>query len=373
VGGLLGALGPASAGWSAASRAPAPSAPTSYVTNSQSDAVTVVSGTTVAGTIRVGNGPVGIALTPDRTTAYIADFGFLDKPAHTVTPISLGKGKAGRPITVGVGPMAVAVDSQEAVITLEGTSAHPGHQVVVIDLATRKVSAPVEVGLNPESVAISPDGTTAYVAAFGAAEVTPVNLVTSPPQADSPIPLPGTAPRAIAISKNGTAAYVLDAENATVIPISLPNGSVGTAVPLHCSEQGDPGCTPTAITVASNGKTAYVAAAGSGDAIELAVPSLRVVRVIATGAYPDAVGLVPGWLVVSDGASNDLTVLHHGTHTVSPFSFPFGVAVVPGAAGGPHHSDGRTNAVAPGNNPVATGAHTVPTGPPSPFYGVLAG
>ena len=279
VAGLLGTLGPASASWSAAEQASAAPKPTTYVTNSQSDTVTVVSGTAIAGAIRVGNGPVGIALTPDRTMAYVANYGFFNKPSHTVTPLILGTRKAGRPITVGTGPMAIAVDSQVAVVTLEGTSAQPGHQVVVIDLASRKISAPIEVGLNPESVAISPDGKTAYAAAFGSAEVTPVSLATSPPQAESPIPLPGTSPRALAISKDGTTAYVLDTTNSTVIPISLVSRSVGAAVALHCSKMGDPGCTPTAITISQNGKGLYVAAAGSADLVELSIPSLSVVRI----------------------------------------------------------------------------------------------
>lgn len=374
--GLLGAVGPASAGWSAVDQASAASRPTTYVTNSQSDTVTVVSGTAIAGTIRVGNGPVGIGLTPDRTMAYVADYGFLDEPSQTVTPLNLGTRKAGRPIRVGSGPMAIAVDSQLAVVTLEGTSAQPGHQVVVIDLASRKVSAPIEVGLNPESLAISPDGETAYVAAFGSAQVTPVSLATSPPQAESPIPLPGTSPRAIAISKDGTTAYVLDTTNSTVIPVSLASRSVGAAVPLHCSKMGDPGCTPTAIAIGPNGNDAYVAAAGSGDVMELSVPSLSVVRVLPTGGYPDALGLVPGWLCVANGASNSLTVVHHRTHSVSPFSYPFGVAVVSGAAGGSGLSDGPdgpTSPTVPGSRHASAGARIIPTGQPLPFYGQRAG
>jgi YVTN family beta-propeller protein len=266
--------------------------------------------------------------------------------------------------------MAIAVDSQVAVVTLEGTSAQPGHQVVVINLASRKVSAPIEVGLNPESVAISPDGKTAYVAAFGSAEVTPVNLATSPPQEESPIPLPGTSPRAIAISKNGATAYVLDTTNATVIPISLVSRGVGAAVPLHCSKMGDPGCTPTAITIGQNGRDAYIAAAGSADVLELSIPSLNVVRIFPTGGYPDALGLVPGWLLVANGAGNDLTVSHHGTHTVSPFSYPFGVAVVAGGGRGSGRSDGSTNPTAVGSGQNSGGARIIPTGRSLPFYGV---
>ncbi len=373
VAGFLGTLGPGSASWSAAGQASAASTPTTYVTNSQSDTVTVVSGTAIARTIRVGNGPVGIALAPNRRTAYVANYGFFNEPSQTVTPLILRTRKPGRPITVGAGPMAIAVDSKQAVVTLEGTSDQPGHQIVVIDLASRKVSAPVEVGLNPESLALSPDGRTAYVAAFGSAEVTPVNLVTSPPQAESPIPLPGTSPRAIAISKDGTTAYVLDTTNATVIPINLVSGSVGVAVPLHCTKMGDPGCTPTAIIITKDGKDAYIAAAGSADVLELSVPTLSVVKVLPTGAYPDALGLVPGWLFVANGASDDLTVFHHGTRSVSPFSYPFGVAVVPGSAGGADQEDGPTNPAGPGSTQPPAGARIIPTGPSPAFYGVPVG
>jgi DNA-binding beta-propeller fold protein YncE len=370
VAGLVSIVGPTPASWGAVRQASSASTPTTYVTNSQSDTVTVVSGTAIVGTIEVANGPVGIALTPDRSMAYVANYGFYNEPSHTVTPLILGTRKAGRPIRVGIGPMAIAVDSQVAVVTLEGTLAQPGHQVVVIDLANRKVSAPIEVGLNPESLAISRDGKTAYVASFGSGEVTPVNLATSPPQAESPIPLPGTSPRAIAISKNGTTAYVLDAANSTVIPISLASRSVGEAVPLHCSEMGDPGCIPTAITISQNGKDAYIAAAGSADVLELSIPSLDVVRVLPTGGYPDALGFEPGWLFVADGASDNLTVVHHGTQSVSPFSYPFGVAVVSGAASDPGRADGPTNPTALGSSHAPVGARIIPTGRPLQFYGV---
>ncbi len=370
---LFAAVGPASADGSAARQAPAASAPTSFVTNSQSDTVTVVSGMTIAGTIRVGNGPVGISLAPDRTIAYVADYGFVNEPSYTVTPVTLGTRKAGRPIKVCAGPMAIAVNGGEAVVTLEGTSAQPGHQVVVVDLASRKVSAPIEVGLNPESLAISADGKTAYVAAFGSAEVTPVNLAARPPQAEQPIPLPGTSPRAIAISKDDTTAYVLDTTNSTVIPISLVNGSVGTAVALHCSKMGDPGCTPTAITIDRDGKHAYVAAAGSADVLELALPALSVVKVIPTGGYPDALGLVSGWLSVANGASNSMTVVHRGMHSVSPFSYPFGVSVVSGTASSSGRSEGFQNPAGGASDRTRGGARTIPTGRPLPFYGVTVG
>jgi YVTN family beta-propeller protein len=309
--------------------------PTAYVTNSLLNTLSVIQGTQLVKTIsHVGKGPVGVAVTPDHTTAYVADFGFINKPSHTVTPVDLSTGQPGLPIQVGTNPMEIAItpDGTTAVVTLQGNGGRPGHQVVTIDLATRAVSAPVEVGLNPESVAISPDGATAYVGAFSAAKITPVDLTTSPPHAEAPIPLPGTSPRAIAVSPAGATAYVLDAQNASIIPIDLTTRTVGTPVDLVCHAQGDPGCTPTAIAIDAAGTSAYVAAAGSSDLMVLALPSLTVSRVLATGGYPDAVGLAPGWIYVANGASDTVSVFRGSRRPVSVpgMHYPIGIAVVPG-------------------------------------------
>jgi DNA-binding beta-propeller fold protein YncE len=351
-----------------------PTGPTAYVTNSQLASVSVFHGATFGGMIKVGNGPVGIAVDPHQTRAYVADFGYFGQPSDTVTPINLATGRAGTPITVGVGPMEIEVSpvAPFALVTLEGTAQNPGHQVQLINLLTRAVAAPVEVGLNPESIAIAPDGRTAYVGALGSAQVTPVDITRW--RAEKPIRLPGTAPRAIAISPDGATAYVLDAVNATIIPIDVASRHVGVPVDLRCQAQGDPGCTPDAIVISPDGGTAYVAAAGSGDMIVLSLPSLSLVGVVQTGAYPDALGLNGNWLYVANGASNTMTVFSGlaTPQTVSGVTYPFGVAVVPGS--------GADTPGAPAIVRWAVGAPAVPSagaphmpGPthPSPFYGLL--
>ena len=175
--------------------------PMAYVTNSQLHTVSVYQGAQFAGTIsHAGPGPTGIAIDSTGSMAYVADYGFLDEPAKTVTPLDLATGTPEAPITVGTGPLAIAVvpGNRFALVTLQGTADHPGHRVVEINLTTRAVSSPVNVGLNPESLAVTPDGTTAYVAAFGSAEVTPVDLTSWPPrvprQSHSPAPRRGPSP-----------------------------------------------------------------------------------------------------------------------------------------------------------------------------------
>ncbi len=344
------------------------------MTNSQLNTVSIYTGNRLTGSVPdVGNGPTGIAITSNGSTAYVADFGFFEQPSFTVTPVDLATGQALKPIRVGTGPLAIALtpDDRYAVVTLQGTASSPGHQARVVNLATRRISRPVEVGFNPQSVAVSPDGTTAYVASLTSARVTPVELTSWPPRAGTPIPLPGTAPNGIAISPDGRTAYVLDAVNATVIPISLPSGAVGQPLDLVCRMQGDPGCTPHAIAISPDGRTAYVAAAGSGDVMLLNLPSLSIEGIVQVGDYPDALGLSGRWLYVANGASDDMSIFSglRSPQTVGGVTYPYGVGIV--AAG---RAGSAAPVVSPEPVPIVPGA---PGGHvrtrPAPFYGVAPG
>jgi len=334
-----------------------------------SNTVSVYVGARFAGIIKgVGNGPTGIAVNSTATRAYVVDYGFFNRPSHTVTPINLASGRAMSPIAVGTGPLAIAIapGNRFSIVTLQGDPSHPGHQVREINLLTRAVSAPVNVGVNPESVTITPDGTMAYVGDFSSAAVTPLDLTVWPPRALAPIRLPGASPRAIAISPDGRTAYVLDTANATVIPIDLATRTIGQPLDLVCRQKGDPGCTPSAIVISPDGRTAYVAAAGSGDVVMVSLPALTVAGILETGAYPDAVGLGQGSLFVGNGASNTMSIFAGlgAPQTVGGVLYPFGVAVVPGAPALRHLSSGSILLAGPGARPVLGPA------PPSPFYGL---
>jgi DNA-binding beta-propeller fold protein YncE len=342
-----------------------PAGPTAYVTNAQLTSLSVYTGDQQVGSIaNVGSGPAGVAIDSSGKTAYVADYGFLDNPSSTVTPVDLVRGKARKPFTVGSGPLAIALtpDDKFAVVTLQGTAADPGHQIQEINLSTRAVSAPVDVGTNPQSLAISPDGRTAYVAALSSAEVTPVDLTSWPPVALPAIVLPGTAPSGIAISPNGRNAYVLDAENATVIPISLPSDTVGPPLDLVCTKSGDPGCTPHDIVISHSGHKAYVAAAGSADVVVLKLPSLSVTGTLPVGAYPDALGLSRRWLYVGDAASNAMTIFTGSKHsqTVGGVTYPYGIAIAPA---------GPSADLAPVANPQPPPSQIAAQSPSEPYYG----
>ncbi len=59
--------------------------------------------------IRVGLGPVAIAITPDGTMAYVANFGDGRVQGRTVTPIRIAALRAGRAIRVGLDPIDLVI------------------------------------------------------------------------------------------------------------------------------------------------------------------------------------------------------------------------------------------------------------------------
>ncbi len=80
--------------------------PFGYVTNLETNTVSVVDiGTnTVVATIPVGNGPVGLAVTPDGTLVYISNL-----EDSTVSVLSTASDTVIATIPVGVEPMGLAI------------------------------------------------------------------------------------------------------------------------------------------------------------------------------------------------------------------------------------------------------------------------
>ena len=119
-----------------------------YVTNTDCDTVAVIDTVTntVVATIPVGDGPFGVAITPDGTRAYVANFG------GTVSVIDT--------VLVGLPALAVA-------ITPDGSRLYVANDetITVIDTATGMVvsTIPPRGGFSPFGVIFTPDGTRAYV------------------------------------------------------------------------------------------------------------------------------------------------------------------------------------------------------------------
>jgi YVTN family beta-propeller protein len=200
----------------------------------------------------------GIAISPDGSTAYVADLG---AGGEEVVPVNLHTGKPQKPFNV-------VPNIGEIAITPNGTTAYMASStndvVVPVNLATRAIGKPIPIGPPgtpempgpdaPWAIAITPDGDTAYVTDVGTNTVTPINLATGTP--GKPIPV-GNEPFGIAIAPNGKTAYVTNSGGPTetggdtVTPINLATNTAGKPIKV--------GKYPYGIAITPGGGTAYVA------------------------------------------------------------------------------------------------------------------
>jgi YVTN family beta-propeller protein len=251
-------------------------------------------------------------------TAYVVNSG-----SDTVTPINTATGKAGKPITVGKAPDAIAItpSSKTAYVVNSGSDT-----VTPINTATGKIGEPIVVGKTPTHIAITANGKTAYVVNSGSDTVTPIYTATN--RAGKAIQV-GSDPDAIAITPNGTTVYVANRGSRSVTPISTTGNKAGKAIQV--------GSDPDAIAITPNSRTVYVANRGSDSVTPISTTGNKAGRAITVGTFPVAIAITPNGTtayVVNDAAPGSVTPIRTATNKAGKAttvgSFPVAIAITPG-------------------------------------------
>ncbi len=302
----------------------APDGSTAYVTNSDGNTVRLLnlrSNPPSFGTaIKVGGGPAAIAITPSGDTAYVTNFN-----SNSVSPIDLRSSppRAGTPIAVGSGPWSIAVSPNGQFVCVSNSEAT---SVSVINTASRGVTT-IPVSAAPQAIAIAPDGSTAYVA--NGSVVSVINLASNPPSLKGSISVPG-GPLGIAITPNGKLALTANNDN-TVTPIDLTSSPASAAAPVSVGSLSQ----PDGIAIAPDGKTAYVAnATNTVTPIDLASSPLKSEAAVQVGAPSFGIAIAPGQaptahLSVSPAPAGKSTIFDaSGSHlsggTITSYRWNFG-------------------------------------------------
>ena len=214
----------------------------------------------VTATVSVGSYPLGVAVSPNGSRAYVANDG-----SGTVSVIDTATDAVTATVAVGANPDGVAVspDGSRVYVTNQCAS-----YVSVIGAATNSVVASVNVGANPTGVAVSPDGGQVYVANGGSGTVSVIDTATNSVVANVNV---GISPAGVAVSPDGSRVYVVNGGSGTVSVIDpATDATVASPIavgvyPVSLGEFVGPGA-----LVATNSS----ASGNAGTQISSTVPTL---------------------------------------------------------------------------------------------------
>ena len=194
-----------------------------YVANQHDGTVTPITIATNTAGAAISVGPGGartdwVAASPDGSTVYAANYA-----TDEVVPIAVASNTAGAAVTGITHPNAIAItpDGSTAYIAEDGT---PGH-VRPMTLSNDSLGTPIAVGNNPYDLAITPDQASAYVADYNndhASVVTPIDLHSNTAGASIGA---GTGPDSIAITP----------DQAPVASFSTSSASTGSTTSFDAS------------------------------------------------------------------------------------------------------------------------------------------
>ncbi len=280
---------------------------TAYVTHfndGKGSTVSAIDTTTNAVTaeIAVGAGPLGIAITPDGTRAYVAN-----NFDNSVSVIDTAKNSVVATISNGIGvfPTGVAItdDGKYAYVTNEGSNT-----VSVIAIATNTVVASSAAGFSPSEIAILPGGKHALVLNLDSDTVSLLPDMMGP----KPGKLMGVkvkeSPSAVAFTADGRAAFVAsstEGSTGTVSVIDTKNPSKSKVIKTVTV-----GNAPSGIAVGNTplGECVYVTNRDDGTLSIMRISDKPFLKTMAGGVMPSALAFTPDGLYayVADVGNNTL-------------------------------------------------------------------
>ena len=238
----------------------------------------------VVATVKVGRGPLGVAITPDNEEVYVTNFGQDSTlvpggvEGNTVSVISTRNNKVVATVQVGNLPAGVAIrpDGQRAYV-----ASRRNNEVWVLDTATYSVVAIVPVQREPANVAFTPDGRWAYVANFGSNSVSVIDTETNTvvPVPDGQAIRVGFVPVGVTVTPDGGRVYVVNVFSNNVSVIDTTTNTVVETVVV--------GLGPRAVAITPDGAHAYVTNFLSDTISVISTATNTVIDTIAVAGGPN--------------------------------------------------------------------------------------
>jgi DNA-binding beta-propeller fold protein YncE len=328
-------------------------------------------------TVPTGQYPLGVTVSPDGRSVYVADSNDSFPGPATISQYDLGANgtltpKARPTVLAGTTPSSVALtpDGKSAYVsnvdspTANGTVSQ--YSVGADGTLTPKSPAEVAAPPNPQLVVVAPDGKSAYVPEFAFGRVYQFDITangTLAPKTPPTVPA-GSNPQGAAVAPDGSSLYVSNASGNSVSQYDIgPGGALSPKSPPTVPA----GDFAASVVASPDGTSIYVANAGGGSVSQYDVGaggtlSPKTPATVAAGAFPvgAAISADGSSLYVANEGGDNLSQYDVGAGgllsaktpaTVSTGSFPFGVAVTPGPCAGVRAEPGK---LFPGNRSFGT-------------------
>ena len=254
----------------AASAARRSGAPLVFVTNEDSDNVTIIdSGTdSVIATVPAGKRPRGVRLSPDGKTLFVAVSGSPkggpgvdesklpppDRRADGIAVIDVATLKPVKTLRGGNDPEAFAVSNDGKTVYVSNEDAGT---VSVVDVETGKVVDSVRVGAEPEGVTMRPDGKAVYVTSEATGTVAVIDAGRNRVIATIHT---GKRPRSTVFTLDGAKAYIPAEAGGTVTVVDTK-----TNKPIKTITVTDSGAKPMGTAISAMGCRSCATAAATAE------------------------------------------------------------------------------------------------------------
>lgn len=274
---------------------PAGNSTFAFITNFNSDNIKMINLSTnvVAATINVGDGPMGVAVLPDKSKAYITNAN-----TDTVSIINTSSKSVESTVYTGDAPRGAVANSAGTRVYI---SNYGSDTVSVINPATDNVIADIDVGYGPTGICINPAGTRVYVSNFLDDTISVINTATNTVIDTISV---SASPWGIAVSPDGNYVYVTHFDASTLWKIDTSTNNVIDGIDVESS--------PIQIAISPDGSEAYVTNYGGDSVSVVGLGSFDVTDTIINLNLPRGVSFT------SDGEK--AYIVNQGNNTVSVFN-----------------------------------------------------
>jgi len=276
------------------------------VLNKQSNTLSFVNTATMKmeSTVAVGVQPHEMAITPDRTKAYVSNVG-----ANTLSVIDLKNRKATKTITSSDFQFPHGIvftkDAKRALVTSEQKK-----KIIVIDAERDEIIRAIDTDQGgTHMVVLSPDGRWAYFTNRDSNTVSIMDVDSTAIVANIPA---GDGVEGIALSPDGKQIWAPNRRGNSITTIDTEKRQALSTIPTG------PG--PIRAAYSPDGKMIFIPTSGSGEVHVYEAASRNRIKVVKVGASPGGVIFSPDGkyaFVACAGSSNEVHVIDSATLTVT--------------------------------------------------------